>query len=175
MGREHELLFRELIAELQAGNVKRTVAYFRERLPKKPTKKEKDKDEMYIPGLHDHNIIMMRNPYKTSIYQPLIYKEFEYSDWLVQLKNKLTNRYYRWTVIRNRFICWSITILVGILVVALGIYGAWLLFIRGIDTSMLGWTIGLATIAAGMKTLSTLEDYFPTDNMFLDINSRKRK
>lgn len=132
------------------------------------------KDDRYIPGLYDHSIIV-RNPCKTSMYQPVIHKEIKYSDWLIKLKNKLINRWYRWTILRNRFICWSITILVGILVILLGLYGAWFLFNKGIDVSMLGFTIGLASIAAGMITLSTLEDYFPTDEIFLNINNRKRK
>lgn len=60
MRREHELLLRELISELQAGNVKRTIAYFRERLPEKPTKKEKDKDA-FQAVINDYRQKLVKN------------------------------------------------------------------------------------------------------------------
>ena len=123
----------------------------------------------YIPGLRGG--IIITNPLHT--YQPLIF--FTNSKWLVNLKDKLVSKWYKKILRRNNFICWSGAILVGTIVFILWIWGAWILYTKGINVVGIGGAMGLNILGIGLAVFQKLDEHFPTDIIFLNIYNRKRK
>lgn len=127
----------------------------------------------YIPGLRGRIVII--NPLCTGkfIYQPLIL--FTNSKWLVDLKDKLASKWYKKILRRNNFICWSGAILAGTAAFILWIWGAWILHTKGINVAGIGWAMGLIILGIGLVVFQKLDEYFPTDSVFLNVHNRKRK
>lgn len=131
------------------------------------------KEVLFILGMRDSGIII-NNPLKTGRYVYNSIKIFNNSKWLVELQKKLTSKWYRRTLTKNRFICWTGTVIIGSIIFTIWIWAAWKLYEIGIDISLLGGAVVLGIIAVGLYTFYFLDDMFPTNNWMLNINNRKR-
>lgn len=128
-----------------------------------------------------NNGIIVRDPTRTfnMIWNPPMLTWFNCSNYLLTRRELLVKKFYKRKLAINNMIVWGLTILAGVIFLALMLFliyisGIWLVF-NSLTTFVLGILLAELTLVVGVLIQDKLSDKFPLDTMFICIEDRKKK
>lgn len=128
-----------------------------------------------------NNGIIVRDPARTfnMIWDPPMLTWFNCSNYLLTRRELLVKKFYKRKLAINNMIVWGLTILTGVVFLALMlsliyISGIWLVF-NSLMTFVIGILLAELTLVVGMLIQSKVSDKFPLDTIFIRIEDRKKK
>lgn len=125
--------------------------------------------------------IIVRDPTRTfnMIWNPPMLTWFNCSNYLLTRRELLVKKFYKRKLAINNMIVWVLTILAGVVFLALMLFliyisGIWLVF-NSLVTFVLGILLAELTLVVGVLIQDKLSDKFPLNTMFIRIEDRKKK